>query len=91
MSETTSTLVDPDKAKQEKQATGKMIVATIVVLVIILAINKIVVKKAAVLAGVLVPAGILLLYTVWVIYSNKQAKKQRKNTVVRKTVIDLII
>ncbi|CAO1413296.1 unnamed protein product [Diamesa hyperborea] len=74
-------LIDPDEARQEKQATGKLIAVTIVVLVSILAIHKLVVKRAAVLAGVLVPAAILLLYTIYMIYSNKQEKRQRKNTV----------
>ena len=53
----------------------------IALFVILIALYHIWLRKNAVLAGVVVPAFIMILYAVWVVHTSKRDKKRRRKAV----------
>ena len=63
--------------QEERRATGRMVAVIVALLLILLAMYHAWVRRTAVLAGVIVPALIMILYTAWILYSAKKDKKRR--------------
>lgn len=63
--------------QEERKATGRMVAVIVAFLLILLAIYHAWIRKIAVLAGVIVPFLIMVLYSAWVIFLAKRDKQRR--------------
>lgn len=64
-------------SQEERRTTGKIVAVIVALSLILLACYHAWIRKTAVLAGVIIPALIMVLYTAWVLYSAKRDKYRR--------------
>lgn len=73
--------LDPVAAREERRATGRMCAVIVALLMIFSGFYHAWIKRIPVLAGVMVPALIMLLYAAWVLFLAKREKQRRLNAV----------
>lgn len=75
--------LDAVAAREERRATGRMCAVLVALLMIFSGFYHAWIKRIPVLAGVMVPALIMLLYAAWVLFLAKREKQRRLNAVER--------
>ncbi|TDG40985.1 hypothetical protein AWZ03_012596 [Drosophila navojoa] len=65
------------KSREERKANGRLVAVIVAFLVIFMAVYHAWIRKTAALAGMLVPAGIMLSYGAWVVVLAKRDKHRR--------------
>lgn len=64
-------------SQEERRTTGRFVAVIVALSLILLALYHAWIRKTAVLASVIIPALIMVLYTAWVLYSAKRDKYRR--------------
>ncbi|XP_059617381.1 uncharacterized protein LOC132262214 [Phlebotomus argentipes] len=65
------------RSREERRTTGRIVAVIVALSIIMLACYHAWIRKTAVLAGVIIPALIMVLYTAWVLYTAKRDKYRR--------------
>lgn len=73
--------LDAAASREERRATGRLVAVIVALLMIFSGFYHAWIKRIPVLAGVMVPALIMLLYAAWVLFLAKREKKRRLNAV----------
>lgn len=68
-------------AREERRATGRMVAVIVALVMIFSGFYQAWIKRIPVLAGVMVPMLIMLLYAAWVLFLAKRDKRRRLNQV----------
>lgn len=68
-------------AREERRATGRMVAVIVALVMIFSGFYQAWIKRIPVLAGVMVPMLIMLLYAAWVLFLAKRDKQRRLNQV----------
>ncbi|KAJ6638102.1 hypothetical protein Bhyg_10835 [Pseudolycoriella hygida] len=71
--------LDPVASREERRATGRMVALMVALILILSVLYQAWIKKIAVLAGVTIPALIMILYGGWVLFLAKKDKQRRIN------------
>ncbi|XP_055681768.1 uncharacterized protein LOC129789138 [Lutzomyia longipalpis] len=69
--------VQIQQSREERRTTGRIVAVIVALSIIMLACYHAWIRKTAVLAGVIIPALIMVLYTAWVLYTAKRDKYRR--------------
>ncbi|XP_069695983.1 uncharacterized protein [Periplaneta americana] len=76
----TSVITDPSiTPSEERRRTGRYVAVGLVVIACLLGLHHAFVKQNAVLAGLIVPALIMVFYILWVLHSAKKANHKHTN------------
>ncbi|XP_058835087.1 uncharacterized protein LOC131692186 [Topomyia yanbarensis] len=69
-------LLPTSDSREERKANGRIIAVCAAIFLIFLGLYQAWIRRTAVVAGVIVPVLIMLLYTTWILYSAKRHKQK---------------